>query len=211
MGWFKKKKEQAKGLVKKTGKAVGSVIEDIGHETKKALHSDIGQAVATTAGAVGGFIVGGPAGAAVGAGLGSAAGGGNTTQNLLAGVGGYFGAGSSALSGAASSVGLSGAGSQAAAAAIGANMAQQAPKAIAGLTGQTALADAINNQSAAYTAQEKAAQEALVQQQAEAKAAAISRRRADLEGETKTVYTTALGDVANTVFGKTKKKTVLGG
>lgn len=56
-----------------------------------------------------------------------------------------------------------------------------------------------------------AAAEALAQQQADAKAAAISRRRADLSGDTKTVYTSALGDVANTAAGKTKKKTVLGG
>ena len=64
---------------------------------------------------------------------------------------------------------------------------------------------------ASQAAQDKAAAEALAKQQEAAKAAAISRRRSDLTGETKTVYTSALGDVANTAAGKTKKKTVLGG
>lgn len=89
---------------------------------------------------------------------------------------------------------------------------------VGGLTGTTALKDSIDNaqasqaaQEKAAAAQEKAAAAALAQQQADAKAAAISRRRADLEGDTKTIYTTALGDVANSAQGKTRKKTVLGG
>ena len=82
---------------------------------------------------------------------------------------------------------------------------------VGGLTGTTALKDSINNAQASQAAQEKAATAALAQQQADAKAAAISRRRADLEGDTKTIYTTALGDVANMAQGKTRKKTVLGG
>lgn len=89
---------------------------------------------------------------------------------------------------------------------------------VGSLTGANAMADAINNQTAsaaaqekAAAAQEKAAAAALAQQQADAKAAAISRRRADLEGDTRTIYTTALGDVANSAKGKTRKKTVLGG
>lgn len=82
---------------------------------------------------------------------------------------------------------------------------------IGGLTGTNALADSINNMQASQAAQDKAAAEALAKQQEAAKAAAISRRRSDLTGETKTVYTSALGDVANTAAGKTKKKTVLGG
>ena len=84
-------------------------------------------------------------------------------------------------------------------------------KVVGSLTGANAMADAINNQTASVAAQEKAAAAALAQQQADAKAAAISRRRADLEGDTKTIYTTALGDVANSAQGKTRKKTVLGG
>lgn len=82
---------------------------------------------------------------------------------------------------------------------------------IGGLTGTTALKDSINNAQASQAAQEKAAADALAKQQADAKAAAISRRRADLSGDTQTIYTSALGDVANTAAGKTKKKTVLGG
>lgn len=68
---------------------------------------------------------------------------------------------------------------------------------VGGLTGTTALKDGINNAQASQAAQEKAA--------------AISRRRADLSGDTQTIYTSALGDVANTAARKTKKKTVLGG
>ena len=86
------------------------------------------------------------------------------------------------------------------------------------LTGANAIADATNAQTAALNAQyanqaaqEKAAQEALAKQQAEAKSAAISRRRADLSGDTQTIFTSALGDVANSALGKTKKRTVLGG
>ena len=82
---------------------------------------------------------------------------------------------------------------------------------VGGLTGTTALKDSINNAQASQAAQEKAAADALAKQQADAKAAAISRRRADLSGDTQTIYTSALGDVANTAAGKTKKKTVLGG
>lgn len=82
---------------------------------------------------------------------------------------------------------------------------------VGGLTGTTALKDSINNAQAAQAAQEKAAADALAKQQADAKAAAISRRRADLAGDTKTVFTTALGDVGGSAAGKTKKKTVLGG
>lgn len=82
---------------------------------------------------------------------------------------------------------------------------------VGGLTGTTALKDSINNAQASQAAQEKAASDALAKQQADAKAAAISRRRADLSGDTQTIYTSALGDVANTAAGKTKKKTVLGG
>ena len=82
---------------------------------------------------------------------------------------------------------------------------------VGGLTGTTALKDSINNAQASQAAQEKAAADALAKQQADAKAAAISRRRADLSGDTHTIYTSALGDVANTAAGKTKKKTVLGG
>lgn len=82
---------------------------------------------------------------------------------------------------------------------------------VGGLTGTTALKDSINNAQASQAAQEKAAADALAKQQADAKAAAISRRRADLTGDTQTIYTSALGDVANTAAGKTKKKTVLGG
>ena len=82
---------------------------------------------------------------------------------------------------------------------------------VGGLTGTTALKDSINNAQASQAAQEKAAADALAKQQADAKAAAISRRRADLSGDTQTIYTSALGDVANTEAGKTKKKTVLGG
>lgn len=82
---------------------------------------------------------------------------------------------------------------------------------VGGLTGTTALKDSINNAQASQAAQDKAAADALAKQQEEAKAAAISRRRADLTGDTKTIYTSALGDVANTAAGKIKKKTVLGG
>lgn len=82
---------------------------------------------------------------------------------------------------------------------------------VGGLTGTTALKDSINNAQAAQVAQEKAAADALAKQQEDAKAAAISRRRADLSGDTQTIYTSALGDVANTAIGKIKKKTVLGG
>lgn len=82
---------------------------------------------------------------------------------------------------------------------------------VGGLTGTTALTDSLNNAQASQAAQEKAAADALAKQQADAKAAAISRRRADLSGDTQTIYTSALGDVANTAAGKTKKKTVLGG
>lgn len=82
---------------------------------------------------------------------------------------------------------------------------------VGGLTGTTALKDSINNAQASQAAREKAAADALAKQQADAKAAAISRRRADLSGDTQTIYTSALGDVANTAAGKTKKKTVLGG
>lgn len=82
---------------------------------------------------------------------------------------------------------------------------------VGGLTGTTALKDSIENAQASQAAQEKAAADALAKQQADAKAAAISRRRADLSGDTQTIYTSALGDVANTAAGKTKKKTVLGG
>lgn len=82
---------------------------------------------------------------------------------------------------------------------------------VGGLTGTTALKDSINNAQASQAAQEKAAADALAKQQADAKAAAISRRRDDLSGDTQTIYTSALGDVANTAAGKTKKKTVLGG
>ena len=82
---------------------------------------------------------------------------------------------------------------------------------IGGLTGTTALKDSIDNAQASQAAQEKAAADALAKQQADAKAAAISRRMADLSGDTQTIYTSALGDVANTAAGKTKKKTVLGG
>ncbi len=74
---------------------------------------------------------------------------------------------------------------------------------VGGLTGTTALKESLEKSSAAQAAQEKAA--------ADAKAAAISRRRADLAGDTKTVFTTALGDVGGSAAGKTKKKTVLGG
>ena len=82
---------------------------------------------------------------------------------------------------------------------------------VGGLTGTTALKDNINNAQASQAAQEKAAAAALAQQQSEAKAAAILRRRADLTGDTQTIYTSVLGDVANTAAGKIKKKTVLGG
>jgi hypothetical protein len=82
---------------------------------------------------------------------------------------------------------------------------------VGGLTGTTALKDSINNAQASQAAQEKAAAAALAQQQSEAKAAAILRRRADLTGDTQTIYTSVLGDVANTAAGKIKKKTVLGG
>ncbi len=82
---------------------------------------------------------------------------------------------------------------------------------VGGLTGTTALKDSINNAQASQAAQDKAAADALAKQQEEAKTAAISRRRADLTGDTKTIYTSALGDVANTAAGKIKKKTVLGG
>lgn len=91
------------------------------------------------------------------------------------------------------------------------NVTDTASSILGGVTGTTALKDSIDNASASQTAQEKAAQDALAKQQEEAKAAAISRRRADAAGETKTIYTTALGDVANSASGKTKKKTVLGG
>lgn len=82
---------------------------------------------------------------------------------------------------------------------------------IGGLTGANALKDSLEASAAAQAAQEKAAADALAKQQADAKAAAISRRRADLAGDTKTVFTTALGDVGGSAAGKTKKKTVLGG
>ena len=82
---------------------------------------------------------------------------------------------------------------------------------VGGLTGTTALKDSINNAQASQAAQEKAAADALAKQQADAKAAAISRRRADLSGDTQTIYTSALGDVANTAARKKKKKIVLGG
>lgn len=82
---------------------------------------------------------------------------------------------------------------------------------VGGLTGTTALKDSINNAQASQAAQEKAAAAALAQQQSEAKAAAILRRRADLTGDTQTIYTSVLGDAANTAAGKIKKKTVLGG
>lgn len=82
-------------------------------------------------------------------------------------------------------------------------------KAFGDLTGTNATANAIANAQALQEAQEKAAADALAKQQEEAKSAAISRRRADLTGNTKTIYTSALGDAVNTVAGK--KKTVLGG
>ncbi len=82
---------------------------------------------------------------------------------------------------------------------------------VGGLTGTNALANSINGAQAAQAAQEKAAADALAKQQEDAKSAAISRRRADLSGDTQTIYTSVLGDVANTAAGKIKKKTVLGG
>lgn len=82
---------------------------------------------------------------------------------------------------------------------------------IGGITGVNAMKDALEENNARQAAAEKAAAEAQAKQQSEAKAAAISRRRADLSGETKTIYTSALGDVANAAAGKTKKKTLLGG
>lgn len=204
-----------KVITKPVESAVKSVVhtgEKVVKEANRALHSEVGQVVATTAGAVGGAILGGPAGAAAGASLGSMASGGNTTQNILAGVGGYAGGSSSTLAGGLSSAtGASAATASAIGAGLGANAAKKLPETVAGLTGQKALADAIDNQAAGAAAQEKAAAAALAQQQADAKAAAISRRRADLEGDTKTIYTTALGDVANSAQGKTRKKTVLGG
>lgn len=79
------------------------------------------------------------------------------------------------------------------------------------ITGTAALTDAINDAQAAQEAQANAliAEQKAAEETAQQKATAA--RRAYHASDTRTIYTTALGDVAESASGVRRKRTLLGG